>query len=141
LTAGRRYLLFLAVLAGATVALLAAGYLPTRSLAGEAALPAMLLACAISFVGSAVGGLPLARVGVMGTGGDAGAGKGDGGVEGLKRVITAMALRLAVVVVLAGAVILLVGPERKPFLLWLALSYLVLLVADTGYAQTVLRRL
>ena len=128
MSAWRRYLLFLAALVGLTLVLLAAGYLPTHSIAGEAALPAMLLACGVSFVGSAVGGLPIAMARA-------------GGMEGLKRFTASMVLRLLVVAALAGAVIWFLGPERKPFLLWLAISYLVLLAADTGFAQTVLRRL
>ncbi len=124
----RRYLLFLAALVGLTLVLLAAGYLPTRSMAGDAALRAMLLACCVSFIGSAVGGLPIATARA-------------GGMEGLKRFTASMVLRLLVVAALAGVVIWLLGPERKPFLLWLAISYLILLVADTGFAQAVLRRL
>ena len=128
MSSGRRYLLFLAALAGLTLVLLAVGYLPTRSLAGEAALPAMLLACAVSFVGSAVGGVPIARA-------------RESGLEGLKLFTASMVLRLLVVAALAGAVIWFLAPERKPFLLWLAISYLVLLAADTGFAQAVFRRL
>ena len=130
----RLYLLFLAALIGLTLVLLAVGYLPTRSMAGEGALPAMLLACGVSFIGSAVGGLPIATTG-------AGGKEGVGGLEGLKRFTASMVLRLLVVAALAGAVIWLLGPERKPFLLWLAISYLVLLAADTGFAHAVLRRL
>jgi len=128
LSGARRYLLFLAALVGLTLVLLAVGYLPTRSVAGEEALPAMLLACGVSFIGSAVGGMPIATAHA-------------GGMEGLKRFTASMVLRLLVVAALAGVVIWLLGPERKPFLLWLAISYLVLLAADTGFAQTVLRRL
>ena len=134
MTAGRRYLLFLAALAGLTLLLLAIGYLPTRSIAGEAALPAMLLACAVTLVGSAVGGVPIAIAGRRKV-------EGNPGIEGLKLFTASMVLRLLVVAALAGAVIWLLGPERKPFLLWLAISYLVLLAADTGFAQAVLRRL
>ena len=128
MSVARRYLLFLAALLGLSLVLLAIGYLPTLSLAGEAALPAMLLACGVSFVGSAVGGLPIAMARA-------------GGMEGLKRFTASMVLRLLVVAALAGAVIWFLGPERKPFLLWLAISYLVLLAADTGFANAVLRRL
>ena len=134
MTAGRRYLLFLAALLGLTVLLLAIGYLPTRSMAGDAALPAMLLACAVSLVGSAVGGVPIATTGRREI-------EGNPGIDGLKRFTASMVLRLLVVAALAGAVIWLLEPARKPFLLWLAISYLVLLVADTGYAQAVFRRL
>jgi hypothetical protein len=124
----RRYLLFVGVIAGLSLVLLAIGYVPTRSLAGAAALPAMLLACAISFIGSAVGALPIATARA-------------GGLEGLKRFTASVVLRLLLVAALAGAVLWFLDPERKPFLLWLAISYLVLLVADTGFAQAVFRRL
>ncbi len=134
MTVARRYLLFLAALVGLTLVLLAVGYLPTRSLGGEAALPAMLLACGVSFIGSAVGGVPIATA-------ERRESEGNPGIEGLKLFTASMVLRLLVVALLAGAVIWLLGPERKPFLLWLAISYLVLLVADTGFAQAVLRRL
>ena len=134
MTAGRRYLLFLAALLGLTLVLLAVGYLPTRSLGGEAALPAMLLACGVCFVGSAVGGVPIATAARRRA-------EANPGIEGLKLFTASMVLRLLLVAALAGAVIWLLGPERKPFLLWLAISYLVLLAADTGYANAVLRRL
>lgn len=126
---GGRYLLFLGALSGLTLVLVAAGYLPTRAAGGPQALAAMALACAVSLVGSALGGLPIALAG------------DGGGLEGLKRFVASMVLRLLVVAVLAGLVIWLLGPVRKPFLLWLALSYLVLLAADTGFAWVVLRRL
>ena len=134
MSAARRYLLFLAALAGITLALLAIGYLPTRSIGGEVALPAMLLGCAVSFVGSALGALPIATAG-------SGERAGVAGVEGLKRITAAMALRLLLVAALAGGVLWLLSPSRRPFLLWLAISYLVLLVADTGFARATLRRL
>lgn len=128
MSGARRYLLFLAGLAGLTLLLMAAGYLPTRSSGGEPALVAMALACGVSLVGSALGGVPIALA-------------REGGLEGLKRFVASMVLRLLVVAALAGLLLWLVGPARRPFLLWLALSYLVLLAADTGFAWTVLRRL
>ena len=134
MSAGRRYLLFLAALAGLTLLLVVVGWLPTRSMAGESALPALLLACGVSFVGSAIGGIPVAMAGRA-------KGKENPGLEGLKRFTASMVLRLLVVAALAGAVIWFLGPPRRPFLLWLAISYLALLVADTGFAQAVLRRL
>lgn len=124
----RRYLLFVGGIAALTLVLLAIGYLPTRSLAGAGALPAMLLACAVSFIGSAVGALPVATARAS-------------GLEGLKRFTASVVLRLLLVGALAGTILWLLEPERKPFLLWLAISYLVLLVADTGFVQAVFRRL
>ncbi len=128
MSSGRRYLLFLAGLAALTGLLLALGYLPTRSAGGRPALAAMLLACGVSFVGSAVGGLPIALA-------------RSGGVEGLKLFMVSMISRLLVVALLAGAVVLVAAPPRNPFLIWLGASYLVLLVADSSYAWASLRRL
>lgn len=128
MSAGRRYLLFLVALSGLTLLLLAVGYLPTRSLGGEAALAAMLLACGVSFAGSALGALPIATARAAGP-------------EGLQRITAAMLVRLLVVAALAGGLYWLLRPERRPFLLWLAISYLVLLAADTGFARAVFRRL
>ena len=127
MSAAGRYLVFLAALAGLTLLLAAIGYLPTRSVAGESGVAAMLLACGVSLVGSAVGAVPIAMA--------------RNAREGLKRFIASMALRLLVVAVLAGVAYWILDPERVPFLLWLAISYLALLVADTGFAQAVLRRL
>lgn len=127
MSTGRRYLVFLAALAGLTSLLVAVGYLPTRSVAGEAGAAAMLLACGIALFGSAVGAVPIALA--------------RDAQEGLKRFTASMVLRLLVVAVLAGVAFWVLAPERRPFLLWLAISYLVLLVADTGFAQAVLRRL
>ena len=80
------------------------------------------------------GGVPIAAAGRRKV-------EGNPGIEGLKLFTASMVLRLLVVAALAGAVIWLLEPARKPFLLWLAISYLVLLAADTGFAQAVLRRL
>lgn len=88
----------------------------------------MLLACLVSFAGSAAGGVPIAL-----------ARRAD--PEGFKRFTASIGLRLFVVAALAGAVIWLLGPMRRPFLLWLVISHLVLLAADTGFARVVFRRL
>lgn len=127
MSATGRYLVFLAALAGLTLFLAAIGYLPTRSAAGAEGVVAMLLACGASLVGSAVGAVPIALARTP--------------EESLKRFTASMALRLLVVAVLAGAALWFLTPARRPFLLWLAISYLVLLVADTRFAQAVLRRL
>ncbi len=126
MTAGRRYLLFLAALAGLTGLLLLAGYLPTRAAGGRPALFAMALACAASFAGSALGGLPIALA------------RGAPS-QGLALFAASMILRLLVVGVAAGALALLAAPPKEPFLIWLALSYLALLFADTAYAWLALR--
>jgi hypothetical protein len=47
-----------------------------------------------------------------------------------------MALRMAATVLLALAVVLAGEVDEKPFLLWVAIGYLLLLPIDTLYALT-----
>ncbi len=124
----RRYLAFLASVVGVTAALLLVGYLPTRTLGGQPAVMALLYACAVSLFSSAVSGLPIARARA-------------GGLAGFKLLVASIVIRLLTVAAAGVAVAIAVGLERKPFLLWLAISYLALLVVDTVYAWKTLRRL
>jgi hypothetical protein len=119
--AARRYLRFLA-LAGAAAALLAAvGYLPTRNLAGAAGVTAMLVACALCWVASALSALPVAVA-------------EGGGRPPVTVVLGASAVRFAVVLGLTVAAALSGLVAKTPLLVWTALGYLVLLVVDTLYA-------
>ena len=129
-----RYLRFLLVAAGVAVAAGLAGWLPTRAAAGREAVGAMVAALAVCWVGSAVGGLPIARSA------SAGAGRTRG--EPARRLnanLAAMALRIATVA--AGAVAVAVAGlvPRGPFLLWIGIGYLALLVVDTLYAVAAAR--
>jgi len=123
--AARRYLRFLA-LAGAAAALLAVvGYLPTRNLAGAPGVTAMLVACALCWLASAVAGLPVAL------------GERDGRPP-VAMVLGASLVRFVAVLGLTLAVVLSGLVERTPLLVWTALGYLVLLVVDTLYASAAL---
>ena len=123
-----RYLTFLAAVAGVTVVMVLVGYWPTRSLGGEPAVVAMWFACGVSLVASAVSGLPIVRA-------------RSGGLSAFKLFVASIVLRLFTVAVGGVAVAMGAGLEPKPFLLWLAISYLALLVVDTAYTWTTLRRL
>lgn len=118
------YLRFLAWVVGAAVLIALVGVLPTRRLGGGEAIPAMIAGCAIGILASAAGGIPVA-LGRKGKAADP-AGR-------LNAMMLSMGLRLAVVVAL-GAVVLAAGFERKPLLLWIGISYLVLLAVDVRYA-------
>ncbi len=109
-------------LAGATVggALLLAllGYFPSNNLGGAVAIPAMFAGIGVSLLGTLAGLAPpllaLHR-------------------EPLKRhnaVLGGMALRLAATGVLAAVVALSGWVAWRPFVLWVALSYLALLAID-----------
>jgi hypothetical protein len=119
-TAG--YLRFLAwvVAVAAVVALL--GVVPTRRLAGDGALPALLAGCVIGIVASALGGIPIALA------------HGKPAAARMPAVMAAMLLRLVMAVAL-GAVAALSGRfARGPLLIWIVITYVALLVIDTRYA-------
>ncbi len=117
-----------AVLAfGILLLLWAVGGYPTWRLGGEAALPAMVVGGLLAYIASLVGVVPLVLK------------RGKAPVEKIPAAMGAMALRVAVVVVLAVAVVLLSGLDKNPLLLWVAISHFGLLVADTLFARGELR--
>jgi hypothetical protein len=129
-TAARRYLLFAAAAAGATVLLVAVGWLPIGRLAGAAGVAAMLAACAIGLVGSLLGGLPIALAERT----DREAPAGRPAAPPVFRAMAGTGLRFAVVVVLVAAAGLSGRLPLRPLLVWTAISYLALLAVDTRYA-------
>lgn len=115
------YLRFLAwtVALAALIALL--GYLPTKRWGGEGAVRAMLAGCGVGVVASALGGVPVMLL--------AGSGAGVATV-----VLAGMAVRFVAALGLALAAALSGELERGPLLVWVALSYMALLVVDTRFA-------
>jgi len=111
---------FLAWAVGLTLTLALVGYAPTRTLAGRGAVPAMLAGCIIGLVASTLGGVPILLA------------RRQGRVE--TAVLAGMAVRFATACALALAAALSGWLERGPLLVWVGLSYLVLLVVDTRYA-------
>ena len=114
------------LVSGAILAVL--GYLPTRRLAGEDALPAMLWAVIAATLGSIIGGYPIFLAHLR-------------AVPNPQAGLISMLVRLVAVVVLATLLALSLELRSGPFLVWLAVSYLFLLVVDTSYAMRVLRSL
>jgi hypothetical protein len=74
----------------------------------------------VTFLGSVVGSLPLALA-------------ADGGA-GPARFLSSLGLRFAVVAGLAAGVALTKWVAPRPFLIWVGVSYLVLLVVDVRFA-------
>lgn len=118
----RSYGGFLAALAVLGGGLTAAAALPARGLFGPGAPAAMLAACALALVASAVAGIPLAGLP------RASAARATG------RLLASLATRFLLVAGGALAVLFASSLDRRPFLLWLALSYLALLAVDVVYA-------
>jgi hypothetical protein len=119
-TAG--YLRFLAWVLAVTAAVALLGYLPTRRMAGDGALPALFAGCAIGVLASALGGVPIALS------------QGKPPAERLSSVLFAMLVRLAAAVALGSLAALSGRFPQNPLLLWITISYVVLLVVDTRYA-------
>jgi hypothetical protein len=119
---GGRYARLLGLSAAIVGALLAAGFLPTRRLAGDAALPSMAAGCLISLVAAALAGWLLVTVGA------------DTPTARMQRAFLAMAVRLAVVLGLGLAAALSGELQRPPLLFWLATTYVVLLPLEVKLA-------
>lgn len=135
---------FGAVVTAVTGFLLAAGLLMTRS-SPTGTWEAIVWACAVVFVGSMVGMIPLV-LGAPAPEGRTGAGTTPGlapgvGPAAVSRFLASMLVRMGSVAVGSVAVVLLGEVAVKPFLLWLAVSYLALLIVETAFALRVFRRL
>lgn len=115
------YLRFLAWVIAVTAALALVGWVPTRRLGGEEAVPAMLAGCAVGILASALGGVPIALV-------------RGGPAARTQALLLSMAIRLGAVVIFAVAAVLSGWFPRAPLLLWIAIGYMVQLVVDTRYA-------
>ena len=118
-----RYFGFLKWAGGLSAALLALGFLPTVRLAGEKGLSAMAAGCGVSLAGSIAGTTPFLLA------------RGRSAAEIVPVLLGSIALRLIVVLTLAGITAWVGLLANRPFLLWVAISHLGLLVADTLYAR------
>lgn len=124
----RSYVKFVAT-AAVTAALLAGlGYFPTVRLVEEGAAAAMLAGCGISWASSCFGAIPLATAASGPT----------------KRAAEAILLSTAVRFV---AALLLVVPaalsgwfNRNALVLWVAISYMIMLLVDTTFAVRLMKR-
>ncbi len=113
------YLRFLAWTVALAVVIALLGYLPTKRWGGEGAVRAMLAGCGVGVVASALGGVPVLLFSEVG---------------GATGALAAMAVRFAAALGLGLAAALSGSFERGPLLLWMAISYMVLLTVDTRYA-------
>lgn len=118
------HLRFTGWLVGVAAAVVAVGYAPTLKRGGAAAIQAMWEAVALNVVASSLAALPITFARLR---------------PQRDRLVTvllgSLVLRMGLVAMLAAAVLLAAAPAGKPFLLWIALAYLVLLPVDTLYAQ------
>jgi hypothetical protein len=116
------YARFLALATVVTAAVGAVGYVPTRRLAGEEGLPALVAGCLIGLLSSALGGLPVAL------------GRDRSPAGRVTLMMGSTAVRLLAAVLLGVAAVLSGRFATKPLLLWGAISYAALLAVDAWYA-------
>lgn len=132
-----RYLRFLA-LAALTAGLVGAvGYLPTRNLAGEPGVAAMVLALALCWAASAFGGVPV----LLAEAALAAPAPGDRAEPKLPVVVALGSMLVRLIAVLGfGLAAAFAGlVPQKPLLLWIAIGYLALLGVDTWYVLATAR--
>jgi len=104
-----------------TLGVAAAGYVPTVRLGGEGAKLGLFAGCAVSLVGSWIGSVPVLL-----------AVRAGGGA--VNAVMVSMALRFVIVAGLALAIAISDVVSKGPFLIWVAISYVVLLIVDVMLA-------
>lgn len=109
-------------------ALLLLGYGPTRRLAGDEAVPAMIAAVAIAAVASLAGALLVYRA------------RHRPHAEAWNAALGAMAARLGIAIVLGVAVALTGAFPVRPLLLWIVIAHAGFLVPDTLLSTQVLAR-
>lgn len=120
--ASGRFARFLAVAAAIVIALCLVGLAPTRRLAGDGGVPAMVAGCVISFASAVLAAWLLTAV------------SADNPAARMQRAFLAMVVRLAVIVVLGLAAALSGEFARMPLLFWLATSYVALLPLEVRLA-------
>ncbi len=118
---------FLVLLVAIGAVLVAAGWAPTRRLAGEQGIAAMIAANALTFAASVMSTLPLAVR------------ERTGGRSGAAGFLGALGVRFVVVVAVATALVAKGLVETPAFLVWVGISYLAYLVADVRYALSLAR--
>lgn len=130
-------LLRFAALAGAvSLCLLGVGVFATRG-GAAGGREAMFWACGVVILGSLLGAVPL----VLARREKSGAAGTAVGPAAVSSFMAAMLLRMGAVAIGAAGVIFLAEVEAKPFLLWLAVGYLVFLVLETAFALRLFRSL
>lgn len=119
---GSRYIRFLGLAVLDVAALLGIGFFPTRRLAGDEGLPAMLVGCLIGLASAGVAAWLLV------------ASDNTEPAARMQTAFRAMVVRLVVVTVLGLAAVLGGTLAQMPLLFWVAASYVALLPLEVRLA-------
>ncbi|MFQ5463416.1 MAG: hypothetical protein ACE5E5_12430 [Phycisphaerae bacterium] len=125
---------FLTLTIGVVATTVALGYGPTVTLAGPDAVWPMVAGCLTSAVASWAGAVPIAVAQWKQPSKAVGDETGTGG-----SITTALTLSMVVRFLVVGALALSValggGLSKPPYLIWVGISYMLLLVVDTLFAM------
>ena len=117
----RRFLGFVCLLLVISSVLVLLGWPPTRRWAGSDGVRAMLAGASVSWIASVIGGLPVLIAGLRGR------------TTQVQQIIGSLAIRF-LLVLLGTFYVLLSGLAAKtPFIVWIGISYLLLLPIDVWY--------
>jgi hypothetical protein len=115
------YLCFVVLACAFALAVVLAGQAVALERGGQEAARAWRLGAGVSLVSSLIAGLLVAVSGRL-------------KVQGVTMALGSMLLRLVILGMLGTAAVVMLSLEVRSFLLAVAVSYLALLVVDTGYA-------
>lgn len=118
-----RFLVSTAVIA---IAMPLIGYVPTRRLGGDEAIPAMLVGCLVALLASLAGTVPVLLA------------RDRSPVDAVPAMMIAMGVRLGVAVVLGFAVAASGLVPAKPLLYWVVIAHAGLMIPDTHFSIKVL---
>lgn len=122
------YLMLAAISLSCAAVLASVGYGPTLRLAGSAGIVAMLTGIGVSLLAGLLSAIPV----VMSLGQPA--------ANRATAILLATGIRFLFVLFAVAALVLTAAVEVVPFVVWVAMSYLVLLLVDTLMAVSMLKR-
>lgn len=124
----RNYAKLVAVGLFVSAVIAGAGYFPTLKWAGADHIVAMITGCAVSWMASCFGAIPLARA------------LSRPSADTATAILTSTMIRFIVVLALVAPLTLSGWFDRIVFVVWVAISYLLLLAVDTCYAVRLMKR-
>ena len=124
----RNYVKLVAAALLVTAIIAGTGYYPTMKLAGDDHISAMIAGCTMSWIASCAGAVPLARA------------LSGPSSETATAILASTTIRFFVVLALVAPLTLSGWFDRVVFIVWVAISYLLLLAVDTCYVVRLMKR-
>ena len=125
----RSYAALVGVASASAAGVACLGYWPTVRFAGEDTVGSMLVGCGVSWLASCIGAIPLARA------------LSERSALTVSAILASTAIRFVTVLLLVAPLALSGWVDRVVLVLWVAVSYMVLLMVDTAFAVHGIKRL